>query len=80
MAIMASAQPSAPSRTTPTASASPSGMPAGLAISSTPPKPASTAAPRRGPTRSPSSGTDSRVRNSGMVKPSAVTVANGRAA
>ena len=44
---------------------------------STPPRPTTTAVARRGPTRSPSNGTDRIVRNSGIAKPSAVTATNG---
>ena len=80
MVIIDSAQPTAPASTAAVPSALAAPPPPGTDISSTPPKPTSTAAPRRGPTFSPSSGIDSRVRNSGMVKPSAVTVASGSTA
>ena len=49
----------------------------GRSITSTPTRPTTTAVARRGPTRSPSNGTDTMVRNSGMAKPSAVTVTSG---
>ncbi len=79
MVIIASAQPTEPSRHSVTARpASRIPSPPGRTIITTPRKPTSTARPRRQPTFSFSSGTDSTVRNSGMVKPSAVTVAIGR--
>ena len=81
MPIIASAQVTTPARTMPTGPGG-SALPdcQGRSISSTPPSPASTALPRRGPTRSPSKGTERIVRNSGMAKPSAVTVASGSTA
>ena len=83
MVIMVSAQHTTPASTMATASigmcalASSARSRHGRMMTSTPPSPANTAPPRRQPTRSPSSGTESTVRNSGMANPSAVMVASG---
>jgi len=80
MVIIDSAQPSAPTSTAPIANSRSGATRDGSVMRSTPPKPTATASARRQPTRSPSSGIDNSVRKSGMVKPSADTVASGNCA
>ena len=81
MEIIASAQATTPSTTKATAPSATGSSPRppcqGRTITTTPANPTKMAVVRRQPTRSPSSGTDSTVRNSGIANPSAVTIANG---
>ena len=78
--IIASAQPSAASSTMAMSNAGPGAARPGFSITSTPTKPTKTAPSFGAVILSPSSGRDSSVRNNGMVKPSAVTVASGMVA